>query len=230
MNVRHPAKYTDALFPVFARLIPPATRGLDPFGGTGKIFKLYDLVDKLDIACVEIEPECAASDSRIMIGNALDLPFEDGTFDWICTSPTYGNRMADHHEAKDKSTRNTYRHALGRPLHRDNAGALQWGRDYQEFHLRAWKEAWRVLKPGGRFILNCKDHIRRGRRVGVCAWHVDALLALGFLLCETIPIACPGNRFGQNGKQRVEHELVFCFGKPSEQDRLTFESQRLNTI
>lgn len=34
---RHPARYTDALLPIFAQIIPTYSRGLDPFGGTGKI-------------------------------------------------------------------------------------------------------------------------------------------------------------------------------------------------
>lgn len=129
--IRHPAKFTDALLPSFAHLIPPATRGLDPFGGTGKIFLLHDLVPDLQIECIELEPEWAAYDSRITVGNALALPYCDASFDWVCTSPTYGNRMADHHNARDGSRRNTYRHALGRPLHRDNSGAMQWGDEYR---------------------------------------------------------------------------------------------------
>ena len=30
----------------------------------------------------------------------LELPWPENTFDAICTSPTYGNRMADHHDAR----------------------------------------------------------------------------------------------------------------------------------
>lgn len=48
---------------------------------------------------------------------------------------------------------------------------MQWGRNYCEFHDRAWAEAVRVLKPGGLFMLNIKDHIRGGRRQRVTLWH-----------------------------------------------------------
>lgn len=211
---RHPAKYTDSLLPVFASMITPSTYGLDPFGGTGKIFLLCKLVPEISVECIEIEPEWANYDTRIKVGNALALPFEDGTFDWVCTSPTYGNRMADHHNARDNSHRNTYRHALGRTLHPDNSGAMQWGEQYRAFHLRAWGEVRRVLKSGGVFILNCKDHIRQKKVVRVCDWHKQALIDLGFQIVDEKPIECPGNRFGQNGDCRVNSEMVFKFALP----------------
>ena len=41
---RHPARYTDALLPIFSEFIPTYSRGLDPFGGTGKIFEIEKYV------------------------------------------------------------------------------------------------------------------------------------------------------------------------------------------
>jgi tRNA G10 N-methylase Trm11 len=84
------------------------------------------------------------------------LPFADASIDAIVTSPTYGNRLADHHRASDPLLRRSYTHDLGRPLHSENSGAMQWGDAYRAFHRRAWAEAVRVLKPGGRFVLNVK--------------------------------------------------------------------------
>ncbi len=211
---RHPARYTDALLPIFSEFIPTYSRGLDPFGGTGKIFEIEKYVEGVEIECIEIEPEWAAYNSRITVGNALSLPWSNGYFDWICTSPTYGNRMADHHEARDCSRRNTYRHALERPLHPANAGQLQYGLEYQNLHRSAWLEAWRVLRPGGLFILNIKDHIRRGLRVNVTQFHKDCLGGIGFIYCSEDHVNCPGNRFGQNGGARVEYETVALFQKP----------------
>ena len=78
------------------------------------------------------------------------------------TSPTYGDRLADHHDARDGSVRHSYKHDLGRDLHPDNSGAMQWGPAYRDFHTAAWVEVRRVLRPGGRFVLNVKDHVRGG--------------------------------------------------------------------
>lgn len=210
-NVRHPAKYTNALLPVFVRMLRGQRRILDPFGGTGKIFDIQPWLPGAQIEAVEIEPEWAALNPRTTLGNALALPWDDNYFDAICTSPTYSNRMADHHDARDSSRRNTYTHAIGRKLHPDNSGALQWGAAYREFHVKAWTEARRVLCPGGIFILNIKDHIRNGRTVAVTQWHIDALTILGFILTEHVRVDCPGNRQGANGHARIDHESVIKF-------------------
>lgn len=211
MNTRHPARYTDVLLPVFAELLAGARRILDPFAGTGKAFALEPLLPGCVVEAVEIEPEWAATHPRTTLGNALNLPWPDGFFDAAVTSPTYGNRMADHHTARDDSRRNTYRHALGRPLHPANSGAMQWGDPYRTFHTAAWTELARVLCPGGRFVLNIKDHIRRGQRQPVTAWHCATLTHLGFTENEHRHVACPGQRFGANGGARIEYESVILF-------------------
>ena len=208
---RHPARYSAELLPTLASALAGCTRILDPFGGVGGIFTLAPFLPGCTIEAVEIEPEWAAQHPRTTLGSALALPWPAGYFDAVCTSPCYGNRMADHHEARDASRRNTYRHALGRPLHPDNAGALQWGDAYRAFHLRAWAEARRVLAPGGRFVLNIKDHYRDGVVQPVTAWHTQALTDLGFRQCRRWEIACPGLRRGANGALRVDAETVILF-------------------
>lgn len=120
---------------------------------------------------------------------------------------------SDHHEARDGSKRHTYRHYLGRPLHAHNSGQLQWGDKYREFHRAAWTEARRVLEPGGLFILNIKNHIRKGEVEPVMAWHVNALDELGFVLDRNRSrrVRTPGQRHGANGSVRIDHELVLTF-------------------
>jgi len=208
---RHPAKYTDVLLLSFADMLRGATRIVDPFGGTGKVFLLNHWLPDAQIEAVEIEPEWAAQNARTTLGNALALPWPAGYFDAVCTSPAYGNRMADRHDARDASRRNTYTHALERKLHPDNAGAMQWGEGYRTFHTRAWTEARRVLQGGGRFVLNIKDHIRDGQRQHVTGWHIVTLEALGFRLVEHRRIETPGQRQGQNGKVRIPYESVILF-------------------
>ena len=209
----HPAKYTDALLTFMATMLEGCHSILDPFAGTGKVFTLCHWLPEASIQAIELEPEWAELHPDTQVGNALHLPFGDATFDGICTSPTYGNRMADHHEASDHSKRNTYRHSMGRILHQDNSGLLQWGREYRLFHRLAWTEATRVLKLGGKFVLNIKDHIRAGSRQFVTEWHIDTLESMGYTAVRHEQITTPSLRYGQNAHLRVEYESVIQFRK-----------------
>lgn len=211
--MRHPAKYNDALFPIFSTRLGTAncSNVLDPFAGTGKIFELQRWLPEIRIFGTELEYEWASMTKGMMVANALRLPFDNDTFDAICTSPCYGNRMADHHNAQDASLRNTYTHALGHPLHKNNAGAMQWGYEYRRFHFDAWREVQRVHRKGGLFILNIKDHIRRGEIQYVTNWHVNVLKMFGYMFLEEVHIPLNGNRFGQNGNVRIDYESVVLF-------------------
>ena len=211
-NPAHPAKYTDALLLTMAQMLKGRRRILDPFGGTGKVFLLEAWLPDAQIEAVEIEPEWAAINPRTRVGNALCLPWGDNHFDAVCTSPTYGNRMADTTFASSSgNTWQTYTCKIGRKLHADNSGAMDWGDKYRTFHIAAWMEARRVLQVGGAFVLNIKDHIRGGVLQPVTQWHVDTLQALGFVEREHKRINTPSMRYGRNGDKRVEYESVILF-------------------
>lgn len=208
-EVRHPAKWSNQLEPTIRAWLAGVDGPiLDPMAGTGK----FGFATHYN----ELEPEWAAQcPGQVTVADARQLPYADNTFAAVVTSPTYGNRMADHHEAKDDSRRNTYRHALGRPLTEGNSGAMQWGMTYREVHEDAWAEVYRVLEPGGTFVLNVKDHYRKGRLQGVPLWHLETARYAGFSCQVMRPIPCPGNRQGQNGALRVDHEMLYRFIKPT---------------
>lgn len=208
----HPARFTPALLPIIDRWLPRDGVVLDMFAGTGRIHRLA--TGRRRTVGVELEPEWANLHRDTIVGNALKLPFPAGTFDAAATSPCYGNRMADTWAAAHKYEHRTYSGDLGRKLHPDNAGQLQWGPKYQAFHEQAWEEALRVLKPDGRFIVNIKDHIRSGQPVAVARWHINALTSLGFTLIKEEPVETPGLRYRANHDATVDHELVLVFDTP----------------
>lgn len=107
----HPAAFTRPILQRMATMVGHGWRVLDPFAGVGRIHDLPQLVDPLDIEIpvetvgVELEPDWAAAHERTIVGDARHLPFPAASFDAVVTSPTFGNRMADKHNAQEKCSK-----------------------------------------------------------------------------------------------------------------------------
>lgn len=211
----HPAKFSDKILATIAEHVGPAEIVLDPFAGTGRIHELAS--DTTRTIGVEIEPDWPGAHPDNIQGNALDLLAIVGaeSVDAIATSPTYGNRMADSHNAKDDSVRLTYTHTIGHDLDPDNSGAMQWGDKYRSFHEAAWQQSVAVLKPGGTFTLNIKNHIRNGEIQRVAEWHINALMRRHHLEMVALDVlTTKGVDAGANADRRTGFELVVTFRKP----------------
>lgn len=223
MNVPHPATFSDKVLDavrdclnVVGEALPELDdywgheyRVLDPFAGIGKVHSLG-----LRSVGVELEPEWAHQHRQNIVHDSRTPPFPNDFFDGVITSPAYGNRMADHHEAKDASKRITYRHKLGRPLTPGNSGMMQWGAEYRTLHRRVWAECRRVTVPGGFFILNISDHVRGGEVVPVTGFHDGVLRALKYEPIHEVKVETPRMRYGQNHEARVGHEYVILYAAP----------------
>ena len=78
--IRHPAKYSDNLMPVFDSILPKDGEILDCFAGTGKLKTI-----RSNATLLEIEPEWAKINGAI-VGDATQMPFEDVTFSFFTLS------------------------------------------------------------------------------------------------------------------------------------------------
>jgi hypothetical protein len=218
MMSKHPATYSAKFIPIFAELLKDKIAVLDPFGGIGKLAEIKKHGYTGKIICNEIESEWPTQSTHQVdqwnIGDAQNLSWLDNeSIPAICTSPTYGNRMADSFVATDASKRITYTHYLGRKLSESNTGAMQWGDRYRQVHERVYQECYRVLENNGLMIVNISNHIRKGVEVNVVEWHEQCLIDTGFTMIEHRKIPTPRMRFGSNSKQRVDSESIIIFEK-----------------
>jgi len=112
---------------------------------------------------------------------------------------------------RKRSKRHTYAIDLGRVPSEGSAAVMQWGPEYRAFHATAWREARRVLTPGGYFILNISDHYRDGLVQPVSLWHIATLVDLGLRYVDSVPVMTRRMKHGQNRKLRVPNEWVALF-------------------
>lgn len=245
----HPAPYSKELISVMVRMLLGHRRIHDPFAGTGRIFDLEPLLPGAVISASELQPKWAAYHPKTEIGDATDLPYPDGAFDAICTSPVYPNRLTDHHNAKDDSHRINYTEYYGEPLHPNNAGAMPWGDKWRNLHTSAFTEFKRLLCSGGVLVLNMKDFIKTvpaskaGEpyyecsesqtsksgvrvRVRVTDWCVDVCRGLGFQVVGREDVECPGMRKGQNSAARIPYETVIKFQLGTQRQEQHFSMSR----
>lgn len=219
-NIKHPAKYSDNFIEIFASLLNKYDCRviLDPFAGTGKI----GLVKKYGfdgiIYANEIEYEWLFPNNYkcdyILFKDAENIDIYN-KFDAIVTSPTYGNRMADHHNARDSSKRITYTHFLGHDLNSENTGKMQWGKRYRDKHEKIYKNLYHTLKQDEIFIINISNHIRNGKEQNVVKWHVETLCNIGFEVLEEISVKTNRMKFGRNFDKRVQYEEIVVLRKLS---------------
>lgn len=216
----HPAKFTDSILERAVEMLDeriddehrPFLSVLDPFAGTGKGVN-YLRLHGYDAIGVDLEPSTAWGDEianpHVIVGSALDLDLADDCIDVIFTSPTYGNRFAD--RDMRKSCAGTYMKGLQREASEGSSCHLQWGPKYQLFHINAWTEARRVLKPGGLFLLNISDHYRDKMPVPVSAFHIEVLGELGFEWIDAKAVPTPRMKNGANAQYRCAVEWLHLF-------------------
>ena len=238
-KVLHPARFSDRLLEAIGDMLAPYGQLsiLDPFAGTGRIHELRARGHRT--LGVEIETQWANLHPGTICGNSLELArlLRGTTWDAVATSPSYGNRFADAHTARDTckncrgtgsdsgrrcpvclgtrlSMRRSYTHDLRRmtgdaslELAEDNSGKMQWGVKYRSFHEAVWAQVPGLLRGPRLFLLNCKDHVRNRERQHVVDWHVGTLEALGFVVLERTELDTGGLRHGAN-QERFAEELV----------------------
>ncbi len=198
---KHPAKFSEPIIDRLRILVQAERRRteaeragrpmyvLDPFAGVGRVHRLAHRPTArwagIVTVGIEIEEGWAAAHADTICADAMDWmryhASHGSLVDMIVTSPTYGNRLADHHNAQDGSTRRSYFHDYGQPLHPNNSATLHWGPAYWAFHAEAYRLMLGTLRPGGLLLLNVSDFYKGRQLVPAVAWHRGAAMGAGFV-------------------------------------------------
>lgn len=241
----HPAQYSPAHIEAFTQLLHIAFRDLrgvrrprvvDGMAGLFGIHKLdpewFDTVGN-EIEAAYVDAALVLYPGRTcVVGNACQLDFPDASFDAYLVSPTFGNRLADHHANSDLcktckgsgcdtcwgyglSLRRSYLHDVRRlagpdyHLSEHNTGLLSVkAPQYVHLHTLAWAEAARVLRPDGLMVVDVKNFMRAKVEVDVIGLHRAILEGLGFEMVAEQQVAAPGLRNGANRERTKAHTLL----------------------
>ena len=228
--VAHPAKFSDPILELFAERIgeylPTLPRwgsaeedivALDPFAGVGKVHLLAEQYGlPLFTLAYELEPEWGSQHPRTRQGNALHLTdLADDSVDIVFTSPTYGNRLADHHVPKDESVRHSYAFYLGRMPSKGSSCTLPWGKAYRDFHELWMREMLRVLGGDCLLVINMKNHMRDFAEQRVVEFFINAACLRGCTVERVDPIGTPHLGHGANAEARCVEKLIWLRTPPS---------------
>ena len=226
---KHPATFSDNILERLDVMVPPGVY-LDPFCGVGKIFRLTR-ADRQFVG-VELEREWADMwPAYYPTGEGIPIPGQnmvtvgdsmhqmrvwkmDGVrFDGVVSSPVYGNRMSDHHNPKDDSTRRSYKFDLGRDLTPGNMGEMYfWQPQYRTSAKLAVKRIHQVVRPGGMVFWNVKNFIKTVKGIektyDVVGWWRNQFEKKGFKVIGTSDVPTPGMRYGENADIRIDSEKI----------------------
>lgn len=234
-SVKHPAKFSPQILDAIRAhpLFPEEGTIIDPFAGVGGIHYLSS--DKIKTIGIEIERPWYLEGLKHgpMVhwdSTRINMLYQRRSFDAMVTSPTYGNRFADHHRAKDGSVRRSYTHDLRSSVDPDyelnkyNTGLYhESDQRYWHLHKIVWFRMWEVLKVGAPAFVNVSDFIRNGERVPVVEKHLK-ILSEWFRLVDRMEIPTRRMRMGENSAARVDSEavLVLTARQPVLESRKSF--------
>lgn len=221
-KLKHPAQYSPQIVAAMIERLD-GVRGtiLDPFAGPGRSLHRFDGKGRTVIGYEIEQPWADASPGYVKCVDSTKMPRRTSSVAAIVTSPDYGNRFSDHHDAKDQSRRRSYTHDIREQtgdrsyvLADNNSGNIAFGYAYQLLHRKVMAECLRVLRPGAPMLLNTKDFYRGEEFVQVTLWHLTTCVSIGFEWRNATPIPTSGLRHGANRELRVDFEWMLELRKP----------------
>lgn len=152
---------------------------------------------------IAARPDAAQHQVRSGV-DCRDLPYGDDSLDCVVLDPPYMEglfrRREDHlaGSGTHASFRTAYSH--GKPT----AGGPKWHDAVVALYAAAAREAYRVLKPGGVFIVKCQDEVSANRQRLTHVEIITGCESLGFY-AKDLFVVVRRNRAGVSRLKRQEH-------------------------
>jgi hypothetical protein len=185
------------VFPQVLRLhVPPGSRVADVTWGKGAFWR-------------RVPPtayEVLATDLQTGV-DCRDLPYRDGDLDCVVLDPPY---MEGLFRRQAVQLAGSGSHAAFRASYSDGRptepvdGAPKYHDAVVDLYLKAGKEAHRVLRPHGVFIVKCQDEVSANRQRLTHVELINAYEEMGFY-CKDLFIVVRPNRPGVTRLLRQEH-------------------------
>lgn len=155
----------DAVFPHILKLyVPKGSRIADVTYGRGVFWKRVDIsqyeVSLSDIKTENLLPGCTGGiDSR-------KLPYEDSSMDAVVFDPPYmhtpGGTAHNGHQNYEAYYQNNVEHdpeIVEQIWYETDGKPPKYHEAVLDLYFRSAREAWRVLRPGGIYIVKCQDEV-----------------------------------------------------------------------
>lgn len=84
---------------------------------------------------------------------------------------------------------------------------------YRDKHKRIYENIVPMIKHNGLFVLNIKNHIRKGSIIDVVDWHINTLCNLGMIKLDDILVEVGSMKFGANYNARISDEHIVILEK-----------------
>lgn len=197
------------VFPSVLRLhVPDGAKIADVTYGKGVFWR------KIDVERYDLHPSDIADGV-----DCRDLPYEDASFDCLVFDPPYmeGFFRNDNSIKAGAGTHNTFRDHYSNGHEAPRKGGGKWHAAVVELYTAGGREAYRVLRDGGIFIVKCQDEVSANRQNLTHVEVINTYAETGFF-CKDLFVVVRPNKPGMSRviKQvhaRKNHSYFLIFVK-----------------
>jgi len=216
----------DAVFPLILELyVPRGARIADVTYGKGVFWRRVDR-GKYDINASDLKKDGLPKGCRGGI-DSRRLPYEDNSFDCVVFDPPYmhtpgGTAHNGHQNFEGYYANNTERdhEVLKRGLE-ETGGMPKYHEAVLDLYFRSGREAWRVLRDEGIFIVKCQDEVCTNRQRLTHIEITNEFARCGFVV-EDLFVVVRNNKPGVSRMMnrqyhaRKNHSYFMIYRKPRE--------------